>query len=829
MLIKKLGGYMLKKYFKSRLDYLRAIIIFIALILVFRLADLQIVQGDYYKNRAENIRTRTIRIDAPRGPIVDKYGRSLAGNQMSYSVNIMKADLPKTDINEIVLTVLNVIERNGDTYKDEIPILINPIRFTFTEDEANWKAKYNISANATAEEAFKKIRLDYNIAGDLVDIEAYDILVKQFGIELPFSLEDYKFSFKKEEIKWKKSKNLDENATAEEIFNKLIEDYDITRKQNGDPNGYTEDEVKKILAVRYLLSQNIYKAYEPVEIATNVSDQTRAQLEESKIFLPGVEIIQKPIRKYPSGDFASHIIGYMSKIGSELESLTEKGYTAQDMIGKTGIESSMEQYLNGKDGWRQIEIDSSGAMIETISEEEPIPGDTVFVTIDTKLQKVAEDALKQTIETIQTGDKAMGVNPYPSAVSGAVVAIDVNSGRILALASEPKFDPNLFASGISTSDWKSLQATTNEPYSPKPLINNAISSALPPGSALKMLTGIAGLETNSITPTTIIKDIGPYDIGGGNPPSCPIWKSYHTTHGLVDLVKALQKSCNYYFFEVGRRVGGEKFEEYAKKFGFGAKTGIELPGEASGSIGGPSYKTKLHERYLSNYLTYKLKLSDDKKKEIISYMHSDMKISEIRKKLKDMGISDYYTREKILQYINDSKWKLYNMVQVAIGQGDNTMTPLQIANYVATIANGGTRYKPYLVERVVSYDGTTKLEKTPEVVGKLEVDQSTLDWIKKGMYAVNNEVGGTGYKGFAGSQVVAAGKTGTAQSGNEYDNHAWYVAYAPYDKPQIAVAAVVIQGGHGNYSVPIARAIIDQYLTSEEVRDNITPTNDMIQ
>lgn len=820
---------MLKKYFKSRLDYLRAIIILIAFILVFRLADLQIVQGDYYKNRAENIRTRTIRIDAPRGLIVDKYGRTLAGNQMSYSANIMKADLPKADINEIALTVLNVIERNGDTYKDEIPILINPIRFTYADDEASWKAKYNIPANATAEEAFRKIRLDNNISDDMVDIEAYDMLTQQYGIELPFSIEDYKFSFKKEELKWKKSKNFDENATAEEIFNKLAEDYGIPRKQNGDLNGYTDEEVKKILAVRYLLSQNIYKAYEPVEIAANISDQTRAQLEESRIFLPGVEIIQKPIRKYPNGDFASHIIGYMSKIGSELEKLTDKGYTAQDMIGKSGIEASMEQYLNGTDGWRQIEIDSNGTMIDTINEEEPIPGETVFLTIDNKLQKVAEESLKNTIETIQTGDKAKGVNPYPNAASGAVVAIDVNSGRILALASEPKFDPNLFVSGISVADWKALQPTSNEPYAPKPLINNAISTAQPPGSSLKMVTGLAGLETNAITPTSIIKDIGPYDVGGGYAPSCSIWKSSHRTHGSVDIVKALQQSCNFYFFEVGRRVGGEKFEEYAKMFGFGEKTGIELPGEAYGSIGGPSYKLKVYERYLNNYLTYKLKLEENKKKEIVSYMRSDMTVSEIRKNLKDMGISDYSSREKIIQYITESKWKLYNMVQTAIGQGDNTMTPIQMADYIATLANGGTRYKPYLVERVVSYDGTTTLEKTPEVVKKLDVSQNSLDWLKKGMFYVNNVPGGTGYREFAGSTVVTAGKTGTAESKPGYDNLAWFVAYAPYDKPQIAVAAVVIQGGHGNYSAPIARAIIEQYLAAEEVRDNITPANDMIQ
>lgn len=824
---------MFKKFFKSRLDYLRAIIIFIALILVFRLADLQIVKGDYYKNRAENIRTRTLTIDAPRGPIVDKYGRALAGNQMSYSVDILKADLPKSNVNEIALTVLNIIERNGDTIKDDIPILINPIRFTFTDDEAAWKAKYNIPANATAQEAFKKIRLDNHIPDEMVDIEAYDMLVQQYGIELPFNVDDFQFSFKKDELKWKKSRKFDENASAEEIFNKLASDYEIPRKQNGDPNGYTDDDVKRLISIRSLLSQNVYKAYEPVEIASDISEQTRAQLEESKIFLPGIEIIQKPIREYPNGDFASHILGYMSKIGAELESLADKGYGAQDMIGKSGIEASMEQYLKGKDGWKQIEVDASGAMIDTVDEEEPIPGDTVFLTIDNKVQKVAEDALKQTMETIQKGDASKGVTAYPNATTGAVVAIDVNSGRILALASEPKFDPNLFASGISSKDWKTLQPISSEQYTPRPLINNAISSALPPGSTLKMLTGMAGLETKSISPTEIINDLGPYrgpnNVLGSYGPSCAIWKSSGRTHGAVNIVKAIQVSCNYFFFEVGRRVGGDTFEQYAKNLGFGERTGIELPGEARGTIGGPAYKQAVYEKYLTNYLTYKLKLDDNTKQEVVKLFHSDSSVSDIRKQLKDLGITDYSSKEKIIQYITESRWKLYDMIQAAIGQGYNTMTPIQMADYIATIANGGTRYKPYLVDRVVSYDGVTKLAKSPEIVGKINVSQNTLDWLKQGMYSVVNTPAGTAYREFSGLNVVAAAKTGTAQSGTGYSNHAWTVAYAPYDKPQIAVAVVVTQGGHGNYVAPVARAIIEQYLTAEEARDNITPTNDIVQ
>jgi penicillin-binding protein 2 len=819
---------MFKKYFKSRLDYLRAIIVFIALLLIFRLADLQIVKGDYYKNRAENIRTRIIRIDAPRGPIVDRYGRTLAGNKMSYSVNIMKANLPKTDINEIALTVINIIERNGDTFKDEIPILINPIRFTYYEDELNWKRKYNIPDNATVQEAFAKIRRDNEIPEEMVDIEAYEMLTQQFAVELPFSLENYQFTFKKDELKWKKNKNFDENATAEEIFSKLAQDYKVARLQNGDAHGYNDDEVKKILSIRYLLSQNVYKAYEPVEIASNISEQTRAQLEESRIFLPGVEIIQKPIREYPNSDFAAHILGYMSKIGAELETLAEKGYTGQHMIGKSGIESTMEQYLKGQDGSRQIEIDVDGVMIDTVSEEEPTPGDTVFLTIDYKLQKVAEESLKQTMATIQSGDITKGVDAYPNATSGAVVAIDINSGRVLALASNPTYDPNLFASGISSKDWKALQPSTNEQYAPKPLINNAVTTALPPGSIIKMLSGIAGLENNSITENEIIIDKGPFEIGGGYAPSCAIWKSSHTTHGAVDLNKAIQKSCNYYFFEVGRRMGGEVFEKYAKLFGLGTKTGIELTGEASGSISGPTYKKKLYEGKLNYYLSYKLNIKDENlRKNICSYIYKDMEYSQIKTELQQLGLEKNVVQNIINVYLVESKWKLYDSIQSTIGQNFNTATPIQIASYIASLVNGGTRYKPYLVEKVVSYDGTIKVDKKPEIMQMIEMDASNIEAIKKGMLAVTTP-GGTGYREFMGSSIATGGKTGTAQA-NKADNHAWFVAFAPYDKPEIAVAVVVVQGGHGNYVAPIARAIIEQYLTAEEARDKITPSNDMIQ
>ena len=826
---------MFKKYFKDRLDIVRAVIIVLLFSMTFRLADLQIVQGDYYRRRSETIRTRNISVTAPRGNILDKYGRVLAGNMHSYSVNLMKADISQKMLNDIALSVLNIIEQNGDTYKDEIPIHINPIRFTFKDDELNWKAKYNIPAEATPQMALVKLRRDYNIPQNVIDVEAYELLKEEYNVEVAFSINDFQYSFYKEELKWKKNHDFDEGTTAEEVFAKLLEKYKIPREQ------YDDSQAKKILAVKYLLSQKKFRAYEPVEIAVNISDKTRAQIEENRIFLPGVEIIQKPIRKYPNGDFAAHIIGYMGRIGDELERLVAKGYSPQDVIGKSGVENTMEEYLTGKKGTKQIEVDVRGTLINTIDELEPIPGDNVFLTLDSKLQKVAEESLRKTMAQIREGDKSMGFKPFKNASTGAVVALDVNTGKVLAMVSEPAYDPGLFATGISSKDWKSLQPTSKYTYAPKPLYNTAISSTLPPGSTLKMLTGIAGMEEGRIRANDIIVDRGPYDVIRGTSPSCAIWKTDRRTHGAQNMMLAIKNSCNYYFFEVGRRLGGELFEQYALKFGFGQPTGIELLSESRGSVSGPQYKKDVSKRRLESYLNSTLKITDQsQRKEILSFIDLRLSKMQIEKRMKAMGLGDSKAVDFIFKRVEESKWRPGDILNASIGQGDNNATPLQLANYIATIANGGTRYRPYIVEKVVGYDGKVKLQKQPVVESKVDMSPATLEAIKRGMYGTINE-GGTATRQFAGSPVVVSGKTGSAQAGQyrpdpknnpnlvvKYDAHAWFVAFAPYDKPEIAVAVVILQGGSGGYAAPVARAIIEQYLMPEDVKDNILTEKNLV-
>ncbi|TAH62218.1 MAG: penicillin-binding protein 2 [Gottschalkiaceae bacterium] len=825
---------MLKKFLSDRLNIIKIIVILIFFVLSFKLADLQIVKGDYYKKRSENIRTRNINITAPRGNIVDRYGRILATNKQSFSVNIVKAETPDEILNDIALTVINILEQNGDKYRDEVPILLNPTRFTFQEDEQRWKAKYNIPENATAVEAFKKLKEDYNIPHDTIDVEAYSILKNDYEVELPFKIDEYEFSYKKEELRWKKNNDFKEENTAEEIYNKLIEKYKI------DMTKYSQEEARKIIAAKYLLGQKKYPAYVPVEIATNIKEETRVRIEENKIFLPGVQIMDKPLRKYPSNDFTSHILGYLGKISPDQEDLFQKGYTPQDMIGKSGIEYSMEEYLKGTDGSKQIEVDAKGSLIDTIDVNEPVPGDTVVLTIVSKLQQVAEDVLKKTIED------ARNKKPFPETYSGAVVAIDVNTGEILAMASEPKFDPNLFAAGITNEDWKSLQPATNDTYAPRPLINNAISYPLPPGSTMKMMTATAGLAEERISTKEYITCKGRYTSIPGVAPS----DSGGAVHGPTNLVNAIKKSCNYFFFETGRRLGGELFEKHAVKLGFGQYTGIELPFEAKGMVEGPLHKQSLYEGYLDSYLTYTVKLSNEEAKKKIKAMIYEKPSSgqssyqfyrEMKKRIRELGVTEDKAIDKIVWYITESKYRPGDVLNAAIGQGLNNVTPLQLANYVATIANGGTRYKPYIVKKIISYDGTIKLEKEPEVAEKLDASQEDLEFIRRGMFGVTNEIGGTARGTFIGSKVPISGKTGTAEAGKyrpdpknnpkyyaKYNDHAWFVGFAPYDKPEIAVAAVVFQGGYGSGSAPIARAIIEEYLASEEVRDNILPNNELL-
>ena len=817
----------MNKFFGNRINTIMIVVFLVGLVLIGKLADLQLVNGDVYRQKSETLRTRKIVVEAPRGNIVDKYGRVLAGNKQTYTVNVMKIDTDPKTLNEMSLKLVEMIEKNGDVIKDDVPIEVNPFRFKFKDDEMEWKKKHSLPKNATAEQAFAKLREDFNISGNMLDLEAYDVLKNDMNIDIPFDLYNLQFDFLTAEKKWKKHNSFDINTTAEQAFYKLAEKLKIPKAK------YTIEQMKKIMAIRYVLSQNTYKAFEPVEIATNVNEKSRAEIEENRVFLPGVEVVMKPVRGYPLNELASHILGYMTRIGDEIDTLKDKGYQPDAMIGKSGIENSMEKYLKGTNGEKQVEVDVKGNLIDTIGDKAPIPGDTVFLTLDSELQKVATEALNKSMEQIRKGNPKLGIMPFPNAKTGSAVAIEINTGKVLAMVSLPQYDPNMFSTGITTQNWKSLQPQGKSIYTPKPLVNIAISSPQAPGSTMKMATAIAGLQSGAINPSTIVNDVGFYTAIPGVRPSCLIWKTSRRVHGPQDVTGAIKYSCNYFFFETGRRMGGATFEKYAKKLGFGSYTGIELPNEYKGRIEGPENKKAFYKAYLKSYLKNGLKMTNEKDiAEVIGWLDKNKGGREIRKRLNELGFASSNTADKILQFVSESNWMPGNVLNAAIGQGMDSATSLQMASYVATIVNGGNRYKPYIVEKIIGYDGSLKLSSTPKITEKLNLKKEYVDAIKKGMYGATNEQGGTATRLMGVSKIVIGGKTGTAEAGKfrpdsvkkpnyyvNYDAHGWFVAFAPYDNPKIAICINVLQGGHGGYSAEAGKQIIEAYLIPKKIND----------
>lgn len=508
-----------------------------------------------------------------------------------------------------------------------------------------------------------------------------------------------------------------------------------------------EDKIK-IIKVKYEANLNGYSLFNSAIIAKNISKNSVAQIEEQKSKLYGFNIVSVPQRYYISDDFACHILGYVSKINTtEYAKLKDGGYTINSMIGKAGVEESMENYLKGIDGVKKVVTDSLGNVTSETVTKEAESGNNVTLTIDYRIQNVVENALKSTLQNLKSG--ALSKNPIPEAQSGSCVVLDVETGEVLAMSSYPTYNINSFVNGIKTEQWNSLINDVK-----KPMFNRAISGTYSPGSTYKMLMGIAGLEAGGITVDELYTDPGIYPYA--YQPKCWIYTAHHITHGTINLAGALKGSCNGYFYEVGRRIGIEEIVKWAKNFGLGQKTGIELSGEASGNIAGDGAKT----------------------------------------------------------------WSLGDTLSASIGQSTNLFTPIQLANYISAIANGGTLNKVSLIKNVgndiKSVSLTDVANYSKEFTGvdfktkELNIDSSYINAIKEGMYAVTTETGGTAADIFADSKVEVAGKTGTAQVSSGADN-AIFVGFAPYDNPKIAVVAIVEHGDEGYYLAPMVKEITNAY------------------
>lgn len=479
--------------------------------------------------------------------------------------------------------------------------------------------------------------------------------------------------------------------------------------------------------------------YRPQLLKRDIGRDALAVVAAHRYDLPGIDIQIQRLRNYIHRGLAAHLLGYIGEINTkELQREAYADCRAGDLIGKFGVERTLEAYLRGERGGRQVEVNANGQVVQVLQTVPARSGHNVFLTIDSRLQQRAEELMK---------DKA-----------GAAIALDPASGEILALASAPAFDQNDFISGLSRDKWNAL--ITN-PH--RPLENKAIQGEYPPASTYKIITAMAGLQEGIITPGEIIFCPGHYRFGKRN---YRCWR--RGGHGKVDLVKAIAESCDVYFYQVGQRLGIDRLAWYAKAAGLGTATGIELGHEGKGIVPNATWKKKR------------------------------------------TGIP----------------WQPGETLSVAIGQGFNLVTPLQMAVFTAAVANGGVRYRPTLVKRVVSWDGNEILSNAPRVAGRLPVSPETLTLVQKGMWeVVQGDRGTARIARLKDTQI--SGKTGTAQvvsrekveesedgaSIHKYKDHAWFVAYAPSDDPRLAIAVIVEHGEHGSSAAaPVARELIKTYL-----------------
>ena len=668
------------------------LLILLTVYLVF-LYRLQIIEGEAYYNRSNEITQTTRPVTAARGNILDRYGRVLVSNKECYNLQIDTDKLfANEDPNAVILELVKMVQSFGDSYTDDLPISMEP---PFEYDE-----------NMTA---IQRTMLN-----------AY---------------------FKRQE--------LDPNSTAVELMSYM-------RTRYGIDNSYTAEEMRIIAGVRY--SINVRYAVNTADyiFVEDASMQLISSIMEQK--LAGIEVDRAYVREY-STEYAAHILGYTGLMTQEeYERYSLLNYANDAMVGKDGIEYAFESYLHGKDGEVEETRNAAGTILATEYIVEPEPGNHIYLTIDSVLQEQTERILASGVESLkktyaQARAEAAGRGePYDpefkdEITGAAAVVVDVRTGEPLAMASWPTYD-------VSTvvENYAELLETPNAP-----LFNRALMGAYAPGSTFKPCTAIAALTKGIINTEKKVKCEGVFTkyAADGYAPECWIWAEGFT-HPEENVTTAIRDSCNYFFYTIGNDLGVDDMGEFAHNFGLGVPTGIELV-ETTGNM--------------SNRAN-----------------HSD------------------YT---------GTEWRIGDTLQAAIGQADSVFSPIQMAEYCATIANGGTRYSASILKAIRNYDYTEKLyEREPEVLSTVETADYNWAAVHEGMWLVLNDyINEKNVLEWYDCALKVAGKTGTAQKGENIQNDGLFMCYAPYDDPEVAIFVAVERGGSGASVQFIARQIMDAYIT----------------
>jgi len=692
---------------RGRVAVIAGLFVLLMIVFVSFLYRRQIIEGAEYYAKSTQITSETRRVSAERGNILDRYGRVLISNEECYNLTIDTTKLfDDDDPNATILELVNMVSRYGDSYIDDLPITTSP---PFEYDE-----------NMT---------------------EIQRTMLKAYIAD--------------------KQASLPENPTAVELLSYM-------RTRYGISNNYSAEEMRIIAGVRYSIN---------VRYAINTSDYVFVQDASMALItsilerkLAGIEVTRAYTRVYNTS-YAAHILGYTGLMTQEeFERYSLLDYANDSMVGKDGVEYAFEEYLHGNDGTVTETKTPSGTIIATVYDEEPEPGQHVYLTIDKVLQEQVERILDNGISVlmservVEKGEQeAMGEwefeDGYWEITGGGAVVVNVKTGEPLAIASWPTYD-------VSTiiENYSALLEEENAP-----LFNRALMGAYAPGSAFKPCTAIAALSEKIIDTETKVRCEGVYTryAADGYAPECWIWSATkdHLTHGELNVVTALLNSCNFFFYNAANYLGIDNLEKWAREFGLGENTGIELV-ETTGNM--------------SNQRN-----------------HSD------------------YT---------GTAWRIGDTLQAGIGQSDSIFSVLQLAEYCATVANGGTRYSASILKEVRSYDyGTVVYEREPEVLSTVVSDQWNWDAVHEGMKLVANSPLNDGVSKYfidlPNSRRVAA-KTGTAQKGEHIVNDAIFICYAPFDDPEIAIAIVVERGKAGANCAFMARHIIDAYFNIKSYTDS---------
>lgn len=832
------------------------ILLFLMFVYLFGgLVSLQLQNSEEYAAKTESTRTKTIPQRGKRGNITDVNSVLLATDEMVYNVTFYKDASESTSAkykaySQSIIDTLEIIERNG-----------NELAFSYViernEETGEWQFNFGSGVSeATLQTRESQWRSNnYVTAGKTSNITAEDCLITlKHRYRMVNSAEE-----------------------EEEVRAAYIEKY------GDDSGYVTcllvdEETMLKVMAVFSEMQMNLYNSL-PITIAENVPYETVTEIETKSMMLPGMDISEDTQRVYPQQTLAAQVVGYIGKIPSRSMWLTlqAKGYSYNDTIGRDGIESSMEDWLTQnsslRKGSRVVERNNWSKIVRELSYTEPSDGNNVKLTLDANYQKVAERAIADNVARIRDKQESLMVSnkwleenrqliatydwehyPLELAEHGVMVVLDMEC-RVLAMANFPTYDLNALVAGGAEA--RAILADDRNL-----MLNYAIGSRATPGSIFKMVTGFGALDSGELQPTEMISDMGyftQYNSDLSTAPKCWISAGYRSQHYYQTIVEGLSNSCNYFFYECGSRLGETRLYQYAAEFGLTSKTGIDLPGEVRSVVGSqntlydPTKSVSESDQDTSRPIIVFNAIKSHLKKcgESRGMEYDDERLSTCAKRLMDMAVAYpesswvenmrtilmeelnmprtmVYSNSVITDtynYMNDIKWGGSQTILTAIGQSVTTVTPIAVARYVAAVANGGKVYNVSIVDSIISPEGEILSQRDPVLVNDLTEDSENasyyMELIRTGMKGVTDDTGTAKnyWRDFKWEDQIAA-KTGTAQVNQiDLENNGWFVCFAPYDDPKIAIVVFVPHGYSGAMCSYAAKDFLNWYFPELEKAD----------